>query len=116
MNSQPASSPSVADLAREENATPEQIVASALVLYAALPPAVRASMLDALGTGAQGSLASELVRTAVVHEFRQRRKARRDRVAAGELEALPDLTDEEMGAEAVRLVKDSRRRRATSRE
>jgi hypothetical protein len=116
MNSQPASPPSVEDLAREENATPEQIVASAVALYAALPPAVRTSMLDALSTGGHGSLANELVRATVVHEFRQRRQALRDRVAAGELEALPDMSDEEMGAEAVRLVKESRRRRAASLE
>ena len=113
---QPAPSPSVADLAREDNATPEQIVASAVTLYAAMPPAVRASMLDALTSGGQASLASELVRTAIVHEFRQRRQAQRDRIAAGDLEPLPDMTDEEMGAEAVRLVKESRRRRAGSRE
>lgn len=33
-------------------------------------------------------------------------------VEAGELPALPDLTDEEAGAEAVELVKESRRKRA----
>jgi len=68
-------SPSVTELAREENATPEQIVASAVTLYAALPPVVRASLLDALRSGAAGDLANELTRTAVIHEMRQRREA-----------------------------------------
>ena len=105
-------SPSVTELAREENATPEQIVASAVTLYAALPPVVRASLLDALRSGAAGDLANELTRTAVIHEMRQRREAIRERIRRGELDGLPDLTDEEMGEEAVCLVKESRRRRA----
>lgn len=115
MSTAPTQSPSVTELAREENATPEQIVASAVTLYAALPPVVRASLLDALRSGAVGALANELARTAVIHEMRQRRDATRERVSRGELEGLPDLTDEEMGEEAVRLVKESRRRRAAMR-
>jgi hypothetical protein len=67
-------------------------------------------------TGSHASLVNELVRTAVIHELRQRRQAVRDRVARAELQPLPDLSDEEMGAEAVRLVKESRRRRAGDHE
>lgn len=117
MTTQPNRSPSVAELAREDDATPEQIVASAVALYAALPPAVRASMIEALRSpvvGAQASLINELVRAAVIHEMRQRRGAVRERTARGEVEGLPDLSDEEMGAEAVRLVKESRRRRGAA--
>lgn len=108
-------SPSVDDLAHEENSTPEQIVASAVALYAALPPVVRASLLDALRTGGSTELANELARTAVIFEMRQRRAAMRERISRGEMEGLPDLTDEEMGDEAVRLVKESRHRRAVLR-
>lgn len=105
----------VAELAREENASPEQIMASALALYAALPPAVRSATIEALRSAdpaAHATLVNELVRAVVVHELRNRRAGIRRRVAVGELSALPDLSDEEMGAEAVRLVKESRERRA----
>lgn len=115
MNAQPSRPPSIADLAREENASPEQIVESAVALYAALPPAVRSAVLDALRSpvpGDQASLVQDLVRTVVSHEMRQRRGSVRERVRRGEIPALPDMSDEEMGEEAVRLVKESRRRRA----
>ncbi len=108
---------SVAELAHQEGASPEQIMASALALYAALPPTVRAATLEALRSpdpAAHAALTNELVRAVVVHEMRQRRAAIGQRVASGETPALPDLSDEEMGAEAVRLVKESRQRRAAS--
>jgi hypothetical protein len=119
MSTQPDRSPSLSDLAREQDASAEQIVASAVALYAALPPAVRSAMIDALRSpvpGAHATLINELVRTVVIHEMRQRREAVRERVNRGEIPALPDLSDEELGAEAVRLVKESRRRRAATRE
>lgn len=115
MSTSAHSEPDVAELAREDNAPPEQIMASALALYAALPPAVRSATLDALRSpdpGARPALIDELVRTVVAHQLRQRRAAIRQRVAAGEVPALPELSEEEMGAEAVRLVKESRERRA----
>ena len=111
-------SPSVAELARQENVSPEQIMANALALYAALPPAVRASTLDALQSAdpaAHGELIQDLVRTAVVHEIRRRREERRRQVLAGERPGRPTMSDEELGAEAVRLVKASRERRAQLR-
>jgi hypothetical protein len=110
---------SLAELARQENASPEQILASALALYAALPAAVRSGVLDSLRSpdpGAHTRLINELARALAVHEMRQRRESIRQRVARGELPALPDLPDEEIGAEAVALVKESRRRRAAPTE
>ncbi len=59
-------------------------------------------------------MSNKLVRTLVIHEMRQRRESIRQRVARGKLPALPDLSGEEMGTEAVRLVKELRRRRAAS--
>ncbi|HEX5724447.1 MAG TPA: hypothetical protein VFX98_03225 [Longimicrobiaceae bacterium] len=117
MSAPPHPHPTAAALAREEETSAEQILASALALYAALPPAVRSATIEALRSSdptAHATLVHELVRTVVMYELRQRREAIRERTGVGELPALPDLSDEEMGAEAVRLVKESRRRRTGS--
>lgn len=117
MSASAQAQPSVAELAREEGASPEQIMASALALYAALPPAVRSAAIDALRSpdpAAHSTLVNELVRAIVAHELRHRREVVRRRVAAGEIPELPNLSDDEIGAEAVRLVKESRQRRAAA--
>lgn len=119
MGSRSKRPPSLRDIAHEENASPDQIMASALALYAALPAVVRSAIVDTLRSpdpGAHASLIDDLARTIVAHEMRQRRDTIRRRVDRGELSPLGDLSDEEIGAEAVRLVKESRRRRAASRE
>lgn len=76
-------------------------------------PALNA--LHSPDSSAAHAFIDELVRKIVIHEMRPRRDSIRHRVGRGELPALPDLSDEQMGVEAVRLVKESRRHRATSR-
>jgi uncharacterized protein (DUF433 family) len=51
------------------------------------------------------------VRQAAIEQQKRRREEIRRRVARGEIPALPDLTDEEAGAEAVELVRASRQKR-----
>jgi hypothetical protein len=108
----------LSDLTQADQASPEEILANALQLYAALPPAARAATLDALRSpdpAAYGSLVRELVRTILSFQLKQRREYIRDQVLRGALPAVPDMSDEEAGAEAVRLIEESRERRAAAR-
>lgn len=56
----------------------------------------------------------EAARQEAIERQRQRRQEVRRQVEAGLTPALPDMTDEELGEEAVRLVKQSRRKRMRS--
>lgn len=116
------------ELASEEQAPAEQILANALELYAAIPSVARAATLRALratAPEAHGDLAQEVSRAILAFRLQQRRAAAVRRIerrsAAGTSEEAivstppAPLTLEEdaaLGAEAVRLVKESRERRA----
>lgn len=116
----PASShmaPSVADIAREESASPEQVMASALAFYSAIPRPIRStalSLLQSSDAAAHTALVNEMVRTLVSFELNQRRQTIRQLVTSGKLPSLPALSDADAGAEAVRLVEESRARRAAA--
>jgi hypothetical protein len=58
-------------------------------------------------------MARKGVRQRVAEQLRKQREEIRQQVARGELPALPNLSDEEAGEEAIRLVKESRRQRGT---
>jgi len=55
----------------------------------------------------------EARRAAIARARRDRADVRRE-IEAGQRPTLPDLTDDEVGAEAVRLVKQSRRKRGAA--
>jgi uncharacterized protein (DUF433 family) len=63
--------------------------------------------------GDDQSVAADDVRRAAIEQYRHRRQEIRRRVETGEIPALPELSDEEAGAEAVALVKASRQKRGS---
>lgn len=108
-------------LVEEDQAPPEQILANALEFYTAIPAPARAAALDALRSpdpGAHAALVREIMRTVIAFQL-QTRRADLIRNANGGVmppEEPIDLDeDEQLGQEAVRLVKESREYRAKLR-
>lgn len=112
------SSTDLHDLAQEDQAPAEQILANALQLYAAIPGPARAATLRALRAtdpAAQPALAREVVRTIVAFQLQERRAAAIRNANGGTLptaERFDAAEDEALGAEAVARIKASRERRA----
>jgi hypothetical protein len=109
---------SAVEIAQEESASPEQVVASALAFYSALPRPLRTAALARLqvkDAGAHAALVNELVRALVGFELRERRENIHRLAASGEIAGLPAMSDEAAGEEAVRLVEESRAGRTPAR-
>lgn len=108
-------------LVETDQAPPEQILANAMQLYAALPPAARTALLDTLRSpdpAAHTALTREIVRTVLAFQLKTRRDALIRDGNGGQMpdEAPLDLEeDAALGDEAVRLVKESRELRAAQR-
>lgn len=106
------------NLSEESHAPPEEIIASALALYAALPAPARTAALEALRSpdpAAHTELVREIARAVAAHQLQARRAAIIRAANGGVMppEAPIDLAeDTAQGDEAVRLVKESRELRA----
>ncbi len=108
----------VRELAEEDQAPAEQILANALQLYAALPAQARAATLAALRSpdpAAHGRLIREVVRTILKVQLQEHRESMLRAAGSDDLpsESPVDLAaDEAFGQETVELIKQSRERRA----
>ena len=109
-------------VAKDAEPTPEQILADALALYAALPEQVRASTIEALRSSdpaAHASLIRQIVRAiAGWHLERRRLGVVRESMREDEAEVVHVDLDEDrrLGEEAVRMVRESREYRAGLRQ
>jgi hypothetical protein len=104
---------SVAEVARLEDRTPSQVVNAAARFYMRLPDIARDSLrrIEATGTDAERAEAMRLVARSLAgssFEIASRRMAEAIRANNPELmERLKGATEEEIGAEAVRLCHEA---------
>lgn len=101
--------PDLDRISRQEGRSPQQVVDTAVAFYLSLPDEVRRAItrLRAEPLEVQQDLVRELNRAVIAYELRRMREQTRARVERGELSALPPLSEEAAGAEAVALIKQA---------